>query len=843
MNRVRTMVLTIYRPDGKSRAFCDELSNLLELIIVMNCNILLLGDVNIHLDAADLPDAAGFSSILDCFGLSRVNAADEPTHRAGHTLDVVVVKKEQSNAITTTVHPPGAISDHSLIVTSYPFERPQPSVYNATARAWKKFDRGQFQKDLASSLLCSTSENLQDKSVDELTELYSSTLRSLVDKHAPCVNVRKQYRPITPWFNAACRTEKRKARCFERVYRRTRTDVDRNHWLEQLKRNSEFYTQTQNVYWQTMIENSAGNARKLWNTLSSVMGKKRKSTIQDGLDAESFLRCFEDKINDVRASTAGAADPDYSSFHGKPLTEFSPVTIDDVTKLIRAAPNKACGLDPAPTWLVKDFVDELAPFITIIFNKSLCEGYFPALFRMAEITPILKKSTLDASNPLNYRPISGLPFLSKQLERVVNEQLLVHLGENQLLPEHQSAYRRSHSTETALLKVTSDVLLAADRGMVTLLGMLDLSAAFDCVDHHILLCRLRISYGITDVVLEWIASYLTGRSQYVRYNGMKSRVASIACGVPQGSVLGPLYYILYTSDVFKLITQRGFRIHGYADDLQIYDHCSVSDISILEARFTSCFDSVQSWMNSNRLRLNASKTEFIWLGSSRRLQRCSFDPLLIGGSIVHPAASVRDLGVILDPALSFVSHVARLTGVSFYHIRQLRTIRYSLTTDSCHSLVRALIVSRLDYCNGLLGGAPAFLLDRLSGVLRAAARVVLQLPGRSHITDAMKDQLHWLDIPARVDFKLCVLAFRCLHGSAPPYLARCCTRVIPGRSDLRSASAAKGRLVVPKTDTKTISRKAFAISCPLAWNRLPDELHDDSLSLMEFRRKLKTFLF
>ena len=161
-------------------------------------------------------------------------------------------------------------------------------------------------------------------------------------------------------------------------------------------------------------------------------------------------------------------------------------------------------------------------------------------------------------------------------------------------------------------------------------------------------------------------------------------------------------------------------------------------IPILEARFTSCFDSVQLWMNSNRLRLNGSKTEFIWLGSSRRLPRRSFDPLLIGDSIVHPAASVRDLGVILDPALSFANHVAKLTGISFYHIRQLRSIRHSLTVDSCHSLVRALIVSRLDYCNGLLGGAPAFLLDRLSGVLRAAARVVLQLPRTSQISDAMK---------------------------------------------------------------------------------------------------------
>ena len=209
--------------------------------------------------------------------------------------------------------------------------------------------------------------------------------------------------------------------------------------------------------------------------------------------------------------------------------------------------------------------------------------------------------------------------------------------------------------------------------------------------------------------------------------------------MPQGSVFGPLYHILYTSDVYEFITQRGFRIHGYADDLQIYEHCSVSDIPILEARFTSCFDSVQSWMTCNRLRLNGSKTELIWFGSSRRLPGCSFGPLVIGGSIVHPASSVRDLEVVLDPTLSFANHIAKLTGVAFHHIRQLRSIRRSLTIDSCHSLVRALIISRLDYCNGLLGGAPAFLLARLSGVLCAAARLVLQLPRTGHISVAMKE--------------------------------------------------------------------------------------------------------
>ena len=202
--------------------------------------------------------------------------------------------------------------------------------------------------------------------------------------------------------------------------------------------------------------------------------------------------------------------------------------------------------------------------------------------------------------------------------------------------------------------------LAADRGMVTLLGMLDFSAAFDCVDHDILTRRLMISYGTIEVALEWITSYLTGQSQYVRYNELKSRVALIACGVLQGSDLGPLYYILYIPDVFELKKQQGSRIHGYADDLQIYDHCSVSDIPIFEARFASCFDCVQSWMTCNRLRLNNSKTQFIWLGSSRRLSGCSFGPLVISGSIVHPASLVRDLGVVFDLTLSFANHIARL---------------------------------------------------------------------------------------------------------------------------------------------------------------------------------------
>ena len=284
------------------------------------------------------------------------------------------------------------------------------------------------------------------------------------------------------------------------------------------------------------------------------------------------------------------------------------------------------------------------------------------------MTPILKKSTLDPSVLSSYRPISNLPFISKLLERAVNERLLLHLHSNGLLPEHQSAYRRSHSTETALLKVTSDALIAADMGKLTLLGMLDLSAAFDCVDHDILLGRLGVSFGFGGAVLDWMRSYLVGRRQYIRYNGLTSSTTVVQLGVPQGSVLGPLFFVLYISDTFHIAEELGFYIHGYADDLQLYDHCLTCDTAQLSTRLAHCIEVMGQWMSSNLLKLNASKTEIIWLGSTRRLARCTFDPIVINGVPILPSSTVRDLGAYIDSGMSYTDHVTRLTRTCFFTV-------------------------------------------------------------------------------------------------------------------------------------------------------------------------------
>jgi hypothetical protein len=212
---------------------------------------------------------------------------------------------------------------------------------------------------------------------------------------------------------------------------------------------------------------------------------------------------------------------------------FTPVTVEEVETAVRALPDKCCALDPFPTSTLKNVIGDLAPFLAHLVNLSLSTGCVPGVFKEAYISPRLKKGDLDPTDVRSYRPISNLSVISKLLERLVARQLLAHLNSNNLLPGLQSAYRANHSTETAVLKVLSDILLDLDSGDLSALVLLDLSAAFDTVDHEILLRRLETSYLVDGTAHLWFASYLLNRRQQVRTNLSSSLFATMICGVPQ----------------------------------------------------------------------------------------------------------------------------------------------------------------------------------------------------------------------------------------------------------------------------------------------------------------------
>jgi len=483
-----------------------------------------------------------------------------------------------------------------------------------------------------------------------------------------------------------------------------------------------------------------------------------------------------------------------------------------------------------------------APILAMLINVSLQSGNLPDTHKRAIIRPRLKKPGLDTSDPASYRPISNLSFISKLVERVVHRQISNHVESNNLLPPTQSGFRKYHSTETAIVKVYNDIVLALDAGFITALLLLDFSAAFDCVDHTILLQILKSQFGITSTVLLWITSFLSSRSHKVRVGSQTSRIYNILFGVPQGSILGPLLFILYTANITSIAHRHGITIHLYADDTQLYIKLSTTDSISATSTLTNCVCEIQQWSASMRLKLNTMKTELIWF--DRRLstdnELASLFLNIQASSPTVPSKVVRNLGVLFDEKLTMINHISSVTRACYFHLRRIRQVKRCLNEHCLRVLVQALVISRLDYCNSVLAGLPKSTLQPLTSVLHAAARVIKDLKPRDHITPSLQ-QLHWLPIQARITFKICLLMFNIYTGSAPQYMTSLVTQCssITSRQNLRSAS--NGDFIHVRSHLQ-FGNRAFSIVGPPTWNNLPDCIRRSKTS-RQFKSNLKTHLF
>ncbi len=308
-------------------------------------------------------------------------------------------------------------------------------------------------------------------------------------------------------------------------------------------------------------------------------------------------------------------------------------------------------------------------------STSLHTGIFPTAFKQARVTPLLKKPKLNPSLLDNYRPVSLLPFVAKTLERVVFNQLSLFLSQYNKLDAKQSGFRSGHSTETALLSVTEALRVAKADSKSSVLILLDLSAAFDIVNHQILLSTLS-SLGITGIPLRWFESYLTGRSFRVAWGGEVSKAHQLVTGVPQGSVLGPLLFSTYTTSLGPIMQAHGFSYHCYADDTQLYLSFQPDDPTVA-AQISGCLADISAWMKEHHLQLNLAKTELLVIPATPSLQH-DFS-IQLGTSIITPSTSVRNLGVIFDDQLTFKEHIAKTARSCRFALHNIRKIRPFLT--------------------------------------------------------------------------------------------------------------------------------------------------------------------
>jgi hypothetical protein len=799
-----------------------------------------VGDFNFHVDNRQCKDARKFCDILESFDL--VQHVNQATHDKGHTLDLVITRSSEQLIDKLQVKDM-VISDHFCIHFLMEGRKLTTAQKEISYRKMKSIDLKEFESDLNSSDLRSI---FSHKTTECAVHTYNKELGRILDKHAPIITRTVVIHPDSPWYNQEIDQAKKARRAAESVWRKSQLTIHREIFIEKKTIVNNLIKSAKETHYSHLISQSS-DQKMLFKVFDKISHKKSESVLPTHTSKQElavrFGTFFKDKIVKIRNridSSSHLSQFDVEEEHTPPsLTQFSPATPEEVKRIISNSKATTCRLDPMPTSFLKLFVDFLVPYLTYVINLSFEESHIPFSLKKALILPLLKKPGLDIDTLANFRPVSNLSYLSKLIERVIASRILEHMSINNLHEIFQSSYKQFHSVETALLRVQSDILTALDDRKCVLLIMLDLSAAFDTIDHPTLLTRLKSVLGISGKALKWLASYLSDRTQSVLIDGVESSIWELIYGIPQGSVLGPILFIIYTSPLGKILEKLGVKYHFYADDSQIYLSFKIDEAKSTISKVEHAVDVIRAWMAKNFLCLNDSKTEVLLIGSKSSHDKLDIPYIKIGSEDIPPSLDARNIGFVFDHIMSCKKHINLTCKSAWNQLRNVGRIRQFLDDSSTERLIHAFVTSKLDINNALLYGLPDALLHKLQRVQNAAARMVVRLPKHCHITPVLT-QLHWLPVPHRIQYKILLMVFKALNNLSPSYIRELLVCKEKSMHSLRSDD--QNFLVEPRSRTVTYGDRNFKTVAPRLWNELP--LHIRSLTEVEcFKKELKTFLF
>jgi len=360
-----------------------------------------------------------------------------------------------------------------------------------------------------------------------------------------------------------------------------------------------------------------------------------------------------------------------------------------------------------------------------------------------------------------------LPILSKVSERLAHKQFGEFLTTNDKLLLYQSGNRKMHSTETTLINVSDNLLITIDKKSASLLVLLDVSKAFDSLNHNLLLEKLR-KLGLKASAVFWFSSYLSSRYQRVRYKDSVSEMLPLTNGVPQESILGPVLFTIYINELISAITYS--QAAAYVDDSQLYKF-SVSDSSIAMAAVNQDLRNISKWCATNALLINPDKTKLVVVGSAQLIKRLPPISLSLLGKTISPVPFAKDLGIYIDQCLTYDVHITKTASSCMNQLVHIRRIKHLLDKKTLLLLINSFVFSKLFYCSLVWGNTSKRNLHKLQLVQNFAARVVLGLRKFDHISQGWRS-LRWLDVTEKVLFNDLVLAFKCVNGLAPDYLVK-----------------------------------------------------------------------
>lgn len=825
---------TAYRPPWLDLdLFLDVLTDTISSFKKID-HYILLGDFNVNMLHCNESKTLKIIDFLKSLSLDQVITT--PTHFTCNSETLIDLVCTDLHPKSITVEPYRSTYGHSVIKCQYHIKREKIRPYIIKFRPIKHICEPVLQNDLC-KVDWSSVESLA--TVNEMVETFSEHIIALFDKHAP-VKTCVIKEPSHPWITDNIKIMMKLRDDALSKYRKYKTETKKAYYqqLKSMVVTSLFYEKI--AYFKFNINNKINNPQILWKNIKSTV-LPRKQTCQ--LPPQfSCPDCINLHFLNVPGTTAvNLSYITYYEFHrhSKGVFSLAPVSQGEISKCILSLKSDAEGYDGINLRMLLMTLPHTLKTITHIINTSIQTSTFPETWKKAIILPLPK--TPIPSTMKDLRPISILPCLSKVIEKVVCRQLTDYIEKYNLLPMQQSGFRKRHSTATALLDVTDNILSAQDKGMCTLMVLLDYSRAFDSINIPLLLSKLHY-YGFDYNTILWFHSYLNNRQQCVKLrlndgNCVVSDFKPLVSGVPQGSILGPVVFVLYTANISMCIKKCKF--HIYADDTQLYISFYPKDYVNALAALNEDLERIAHWSENNSLVLNPDKTKYMLFGTKKQIKSLpsSLNIRLMGKSIER-VEEARNLGLYVDSNLRYEKHISETVRNCFFRLKTLYRVRPYLSEDLRVHLVESLVLSRLNYADIVYGPRLLSRTDRLlQRVQNACARYCFNIPPRTHVTPFLNEH-GMLKVKSRRKYHLACLMFGVIKFNRPVYL---CDKLcwMANNRNVKSRNCAQ-QLAIPLHRSAAF-RGSFRYAASKIWNNLPPPIRQCN-NIGTFKKHLRQYL-
>ena len=832
----------VYRPPQSNNDWIHLFNTRLKLIEDHKLETHFLGDFNINFYpdgiSNDFSNKAWASTIGKRGFKQLINTPTRVNKLTSSIIDHIYSNRYE--VITETNVPQYAISDHQPVC----FTRFSGSKICKndhifiTYRSFRKFSEESFQRDLA---ITSFETVEMEENVNSSLSLFYLILNNIISHHAPYKKKRIKRKIQPNWINEEILNSIRKRDYLHKKKDYLNYKIARNKTNKLIKQSkSNFFNKAVsenrniNEFWKNMkqVKSDTKSKATLPNTLS-INGNilDNKALIANQLN-EHFIN-IADFINKVNFN-----EKYFSSLRqtlkqklGNNVFELQPITVYEVSKIIKNLnSNKSTGLDGLGPKLIKMCGDYITQPLAFIINKSISHGLFPEDLKRAYVIPIHKSG--PKTDPNNYRPISILPTISKIFERHVATQLLNFLKQFDLLYINQSGFRANHSCCTALIKLIDSWLAEIDSNKYVGSIYLDLKKAFDLVDHDILIQKMKL-YNFSENTLNFFQSYLSNRIQVVKDGDIISSSKTIKSGVPQGSILGPILFLIYINDMHMKLSASS-SIDMYADDSTL--HSSDYDKKNIEQNLQHDVNEIEEWCKMNNMAINPKKSKCMLLGTNNKLKEHASLNIYINNVELENVTSHKLMGVYINSNLKWSKQCSYVYNKMQSRLHLLKRLSSYLTSDMKVLFYNAHILSIFDYCCPVWANTTKTEIMKVYNVQKKAAKIILK-KGNGYQALTLYKELNWLSFENRLRYHTAILIYKVINGECPAYMTNLISIASNNSYNLRSSTNLS--ITIKQFPRTKYLKNSFVFLSRNVWNSIPANIRlMPNLNLFKLQLKL-----